>query len=402
MPRRNGVSVGSIASTIVRRIAYPARSSPCKDRPMRWIRSSAADLALAALLAVSAAAGSAVADELGRPSVPLHLPGYVLVVIAALSLSGRRSRPLVTLMTAAVCTGGYLALGYAYGPIILVLMIAVYSAARHAPLRAAAWCAAATLMMLLAHLLTSDRALGWLGLVPAAAWVAVPGVLGYGLHLRHQAGQQARAEAIRQRLDDERLRVAQEVHDVVGHGLAAIKMQADIALHVMPRQPDQAKVALEAISKTSQQALDELRTTLAAVRHVDGDDRAPTASLSRLDDLRRRMADAGVTVRVHTTGERTGALPPAVDLAGYRIVQESLTNVLRHGRCEQADVTVQYAADNVTITVANPVDGTPTNGDGTGISGMRARVEALGGDFVAGPVAQRFEVRARLPSGGGT
>ena len=369
---------------------------------MRWIRSSAADLALAALLAVSAAAGSAVADELGRPSVPLHLPGYVLVVIAALSLSARRSRPLVTLMTAAVCTGGYLALGYAYGPIILVLMIAVYSAARHAPLRAAAWCAAATLMLLLAHLLTSDRALGWLGLVPAAAWVVVPGALGYGLHLRHQAGQQARAEAIRQRLDDERLRVAQEVHDVVGHGLAAIKMQADIALHVMPRQPDQAKVALEAISKTSQQALDELRTTLAAVRHVDGDDRAPTASLSRLDDLRRRMADAGVTVRVHTTGERTGALPPAVDLAGYRIVQESLTNVLRHGRCEQADVTVQYAADNVAITVANPVDGTPTNGDGTGISGMRARVEALGGDFVAGPVAQRFEVRARLPSGGGT
>ncbi|MEU7615332.1 histidine kinase [Micromonospora rifamycinica] len=373
---------------------------------MRWIRSSAADLALAALLAVSAAGGSAVANQLGRPSVPLRTPGYVLVVIAALSLSARRSRPLVTLMTAAVCTGGYLALGYAYGPIILVLMIAVYSAARHAPPRAAAWCAAATLMMLLAHLLTSDRALGWLGVVPAAAWVVVPGALGYGLRLRHQAGQQARAEAIRQRLDDERLRVAQEVHDVVGHGLAAIKMQADIALHVMPRQPDQARVALEAISRTSQQALDELRTTLAAVRHVDGDDRAPTAGLGRLNDLRRRMADAGVTVRVHTTGGRAGALPPAVDLAGYRVVQESLTNVLRHGRCEQADVTVQYATDSVTITVANPITGTPTpgtgTGTGTGIIGMRARVEALGGDFVAGPVARRFEVHARLPTGGGT
>ncbi|GAA3346712.1 sensor histidine kinase [Amorphoplanes nipponensis] len=368
---------------------------------MRWIRSSAADLALAALLAASAAAGSAVADGLGRPSVPLGTPGYVLVVVAALGLSARRSRPLVALTTAAVCAGGYLALGYAYGPVILVLMIAVYSAARHAPPPAAAWCAAATLMLLLVHLLTSDRALGWLGVVPVAAWVVVPGALGYGLRLRQQAGQQARAEAIRQRLDEERLRVAQEVHDVVGHGLAAIKMQADIALHVMPRQPDQARVALAAISRTSRQALDELRTTLAAVRHVDGDDRAPAAGLGRLNDLRRRMADAGVTVRVRTTGERPGALPPAVDLAGYRIVQESLTNVLRHGRCERADVTVRYTTDDVTITIANPINGTPANGDGTGIRGMRARVEALGGDFVAGPVAQRFEVRARLPAGGG-
>jgi signal transduction histidine kinase len=369
---------------------------------MRWIRSSAADLTLAALLAVSAAAGSAVADQLGRPSVPLRTPGYVLVVIAALSLSARRSRPLVTLLTAAVCTAAYLALGYAYGPVILVLMVAVYSAARHAPPGAAAGCAAATLVLLLVHLVTSDRALGWLGMVPAAAWVVVPGTLGYGLRLRHQTGQRARAEAIRQRLDDERLRVAQEVHDVVGHGLAAIKMQADIALHVMPRRPDQARVALAAISQTSQQALDELRTTLAAVRQVDGHDRAPAAGLGRLDDLRRRMADAGVTVRVHTAGERTGALPAAIDLAGYRVVQESLTNVLRHGRCEQADVTVRYAADSVTITVTNPISDTPALGGGTGISGMRARVEALGGDFVAGPVDRRFEVHARIPTGGGT
>jgi signal transduction histidine kinase len=370
---------------------------------MRWTRSSAADLTLAALLAVVAAAGSAVADVAGRPAVPIGAPGYVLVVIAAVSLAARRSRPLVTLLTAAGCAGGYLALGHAYGPIVIVLMLAVYSAARHAPPRAAAWCAAAALVLLLVHLLTSDRALGWLGVVPAAGWVVVPGALGYGLRLRHQAGLQARAEAIRQRVADERLRVAQEVHDVVGHGLAAIKMQADIALHVMSRRPGQAQVALETISRTSRQALDELRTTLAAVRHADGDDRSPTAGLGRLDDLRRRMAEAGVTVRLHTTGERAGALPAAVDLAGYRVVQESLTNVLRHGRCERADVTVRYTADSVTVTIANPITGTPAPGadTGTGISGMRARVEALGGDFVAGPVARRFEVQARLPTGGG-
>ncbi|GAA3033201.1 sensor histidine kinase [Streptosporangium longisporum] len=369
---------------------------------MGWIRSSAADLGTAALLAVAAVAGSAVADEVGRPSVPMGTWGHVLVVIAALGLAARRRRPLVTLTTAAVCTGVYLALGYAYGPVILVLMIAVYSAARHAPPRAFAWCAAATSALLLVHLLTSDRALGWLGVVPTAAWVAVPGALGHSLRLRHQADRRARAEAIRQGLSDERLRVAQEVHDVVGHGLAAIKMQADVALHVMSRRPEQARVALEAISRSSGQALGELRTTLAVVRHADGDDHAPAAGLGRLDDLRGRMADAGVTVRVDTTGTRSGAVPPQVDLAGYRIVQESLTNVLRHGRCERADVTVRYTADSVTITVVNPITGMPAPGTGTGISGMRARVEALGGDFAAGPVARRFEVRARLPTGGGT
>jgi signal transduction histidine kinase len=111
------------------------------------------------------------------------------------------------------------------------------------------------------------------------------------------------------------------------------------------------------------------------------------------------MADAGVRVSLRTFGERGAGIPAAVDLAGYRIVQESMTNVLRHSRDGQADVTVRYEAGSVAITVTNPVTDAPSLGAGSGIAGMRARVEALGGEFTAGPVARRFEVHARLPTG---
>ncbi|MER7006230.1 histidine kinase [Dactylosporangium sp. NPDC000555] len=277
-------------------------------------------------------------------------------------------------------------------------MLAVYSATRHGPLRPALWCSAAALGLMLVHLFSSGRPLGWLGVVPVAAWTVVPATVGYGLRLRHAAAQRSRAEAVRQRVAEERLRVAQEVHDIVGHGLVAIKMQADVALHVMARQPSHAQVALTAISRTSQQALDELRATLAVVRRTD-DERTPSHGLASLEQLSRRMADAGIDVRLNISGAADHPLTGAVDLAAYRIVQESLTNVLRHGGCDRAEVTVRYQPGSVTITVANPRTGATISGAGSGIAGMRARVEALGGEFTAGPVAERFEVHARLPIG---
>ncbi|GGN74767.1 two-component sensor histidine kinase [Actinoplanes lobatus] len=353
-----------------------------------------ADLVLAVLLAVTAVVGSRGAAEVSHPAAPLDPAGYALVVVAALALAVRRRKPLVALVVAALCTAGYLAMGYPYGPILALMMFAVYSAARHAPLRAALWCAVAALPLLVIHLFTSEGRLGWLGVVPVIAWVVVPATVGYGLRLRSAAARQARAETIRRSVDDERLRISQEVHDIVGHGLAAIKMQADVALHVMARNPGHARPALEAISRSSQQALDELRSTLATTR-----DGTPAAGLGGLDQLLRRMVDAGVDVHLHTDGERDRVLPPAVDLAAYRVVQESLTNVLRHGDGGPADLTIRYRPDSVTISVVNPLTGTPRPGTGSGITGMRARVEALGGQVTAGPVERRFEVSARLPLG---
>ncbi|GLW33690.1 sensor histidine kinase [Actinoplanes regularis] len=365
----------------------------------RFGRPARADLALATLLAVAAAVGSGVAARLGHAAVPLDRTGYALVIGAALALAVSRRWPLVTLAVTGLCAAGYLAVGYAYGPILLLVMFAVYSAVRHAPTRAALWCAGAVLSLLLIHLFTSDGRPGWPGVVPVVAWVVVPASVGYGLRLRQAAAQQARAEAIRQRVDDERLRIAQEVHDIVGHGLAAIKMQADIALHVLDRNPGHARPALEAISRSSRQALDELRSTLAATRRVDGDEHNPPTGLGGLDQLLRRMADAGVRVDLRTHGEPGTLLPAAVDLAAYRVAQESLTNVLRHGGGGQADLTIRYEPDGIAITVSNPLTGTPAAGTGSGIAGMRARVEALGGQVTAGPRDERFEVHVRLPLG---
>ena len=356
-------------------------------------RPPVADLALAGGLVVAGVAATAATSHW---SAPVGAPGYPLVALAAAALAVRRGRPLGTLTVVALCASVHLLLGYAYGPVLLVLMIAVYSAFRHAATDRAVRFAAVALGLLLVHLAVTDRRLGRLGVLPVTAWVVVPAAVGYGLRTRAEAAARARAETVRQRVDDERLRVAQEVHDIVGHGLAAIKMQADIALHVLARQPGQAEQALTAISRTSGQALDELRATLAAVRRAD--DRAPAVGLDGLEELRRRMADAGVRVCLDTVGERAARLPAAVDLAGYRVVQESLTNVLRHGAVAEAAVTVRYEPDGVAITVANPIDEPPRPRAGSGIAGMRARVEALGGRFTAGPVGTRFEVHCRLPT----
>src|SRR5690606_24310836 len=161
-------------------------------------------------------------------------------------------------------------------------------------------------------------------------------------------------------------------------------MQADVALHLLPTKPEQAEVALTTISRTSGEALDELRATLAVVRREEGDaTRAPTPSLARLEDLRQRMGDAGVAVDITVTGTPR-PLPDALDLAGYRIVQEALTNVLRHSGAREASVTVAYDPDAVRLAVSNRIDGPPNPGGGLGIPGMRQRVTALGGELWTG------------------
>jgi signal transduction histidine kinase len=177
-------------------------------------------------------------------------------------------------------------------------------------------------------------------------------------------------------------------------------MQADVALHVLPKKPEQAEAALNAISRTSTDALDELRATLAVVQPGDSaPSRSPMPGLDRLDDLSRRMSAAGVQVRRETTGTPR-ELPLAVDLAAYRVVQESLTNVLRHSEAKVAAVRVRYETGAVVISVSNSGSVVTTPSDGIGIPGMRKRVVALGGDFAAGPMPDgQFEVRASFPTG---
>ncbi|MQA87653.1 MAG: sensor histidine kinase [Streptosporangiales bacterium] len=383
---------------------------------MRITRSLVGDTFLAVALAVVGVGITSTSDlwEMA-PDRPTDAAGLALVGATALVLAVRRRWPLATLAVAATLTSAYLVVGYVYGPIMVSFLVAAYSAARHRPLASAVPVSLAALALLLTHLFTNSAALpGFFGVIPASAWVVVPFAIGVTVRLSRESAARAREEAMRQRADDERLRVAQEVHDIVGHGLAAIKMQADVALHVLPKKPEQAEVALDTISRTSSQALGELRATLAVVRRTGTEATQSTApSLERLEELRQRMGEAGLQVNLEAAGDpRT--LPAVVDLTGYRIVQESLTNVLRHSGADRATVSVRYEPDAVVIAVANPVEraervpgrGGGPGGEldgGLGIPGMRRRVLALGGEFSAGPTADgRFEVHARLPTGGHT
>ncbi|WP_448620278.1 sensor histidine kinase [Geodermatophilus sp. URMC 65] len=329
----------------------------------------------------------------------LDAGGYLLVATCAGALGWRRHRPLPVLAATTVGTTAYLAIGYPYGPVLVPMAIAVHTVARHVPWRAAVPAALLALGVLLLHVFVNSAALpGALALIPASAWVAVPFAVG-STAASIDAGRRA---AVERGIADERLRVAQEVHDVVGHGLAAIKMQADVALHVLTKRPEQARLALEAVSRTSAQALDELRSTLGMVRGAPVRSAGP--GIGDLEALYQRMREAGLRVRVHVRGTPS-PLPPAVDLAAYRVVQEAMTNVLKHADRKEATVVVDHRADGTHLEISSPhTDRVPTppvpDAAGLGLTGMRERVLAQRGRFSAGPEPDgRFVVRAWLPRG---
>jgi signal transduction histidine kinase len=205
-------------------------------------------------------------------------------------------------------------------------------------------------------------------------------------------------------VSEERLRIARELHDVVASSFATISVQAGVAVHVLEEQPAQAAEALKAIKSASKEALGELRTILGMLRAVDDDDARPsTPGLGRLDALAANTTAAGVPTQVRLEG-RPRSLPAVVDLTAFRIVQESLANVLRHAGQASAVVTVTYERDRLTIEVADDglgaarSDREPSEGSGNGIAGMGERALALGGEFEANARPEGgFRVRASLP-----
>ena len=189
--------------------------------------------------------------------------------------------------------------------------------------------------------------------------------------------------------------MAQDLHDGVGHGLAVIAMQAGVALHVLDKEPAKARQSLEAIRDQSREALDELRAELARMAGQPAP-RRPAAGVDGITALVERVRAAGLRVDLNAV---TGELPEPVDHAAYVVVQESLTNVLRHAQATLATVSLERLDDRLVITVADDGhDGGVAGQDGgMGISGMRSRVEALGGMLEAGRTTEGFRVRAVLP-----
>lgn len=209
------------------------------------------------------------------------------------------------------------------------------------------------------------------------------------------------AEATRRAVGEEQARIARELHDVIAHSVSVIVVQAAAAGDVFDRRPDQARAALGAIERSGRDALAELRRLLGAVRPAAGDtDGAPAPGLARLDDLAEPLRTGGLVVAVHREGTET-PLPAGVDLTAYRIVQEALTNTLRHADATRADVTVTYRPGAVEVDVRDDGRATPADtGRGHGLVGMRERAALLHGSIEAGPEAGGgYRVHARLPLG---
>jgi signal transduction histidine kinase len=229
------------------------------------------------------------------------------------------------------------------------------------------------------------------------AIAVVPWALGEAARNRRAAIEQEARRAV----TEEQARIARELHDVIAHSVSVIVVQAGAADDVFERRPDQARAALRSIESTGREAMRELRLLLGAVRPGEGEERSdPKPGLDRLDELAGPLRSAGLAVSVQREG-RVRELSSGVDLSAYRIVQEALTNTLRHARATRADVTVRYLSDMLELDVLDDGrGGAPATQDGGrhGIVGMRERAAMLGGTLDAGSIPSGgYRVHARLP-----
>ena len=217
---------------------------------------------------------------------------------------------------------------------------------------------------------------------------------------RAVALERAREGEAQAAVQEERARIARELHDVVAHDVSVMVVQAAAAKRIVEREPDRAEEAIVSIEGTGREALAEMRRLLGVLRRGDEDlALAPQPSLSRVDALLARTRAAGLDVALERSGD-DAPLPAGVDLAAYRVVQEALANVVRHARAEHATVRLTYDPRAVVVEVVDDGRGAADGGGkaGHGLIGLRERVDLYGGDFEAGPRAEGgFGVRARLP-----
>ncbi|MEV4641382.1 histidine kinase [Actinoplanes sp. NPDC049548] len=380
------------------------------------LRAPAQDLIIALFVIVMQVQGSvrrtaAEPETVVRPLGDLGNLGYALLILTGAALVVRRRRPVAVFVTTALASLVYYGLDFPDGPGWLGLFVATYTLTAHGDGRRSLVVAAGGIGVL---------AVGWLtaasGVEPRAAigWVffrigasIMSAALGESVRSRRviaaeavgraEAAERTREEEARARVDAERLRIAREVHDTVAHAIAVINVQAGVTAHVLDKRPERARDALRAIEETSSRALHEMRTILGVLR--DDTERPP----EDIDELTRRAREAGLDISLRMTPPPS---PPSsvVSGAAYRILQESITNVIRHAGPTRVDVVLAYGTDDVEVRVTNAAGrrgedgrGAPA-GPGRGILGMRERCLLLGGDLAAATLPDGgFEIRARLP-----
>ncbi|MFF9342745.1 sensor histidine kinase [Streptomyces sp. NPDC014773] len=362
----------------------------------RWYGDAAIAFGVTAALLVTAVSGP-------TPGMARAALGYGLLAAGGLALAVRRRVPRAVLAVTGACAIGYQTAGFDV-PVVAYLF-AVYAAVRagHRGVTAVAsvlMLAALPVAALLSGPYDTGEALARARGALEIAWLVAAGAAGEALRQAERRADEAertREEVARRRADEERLRIARELHDSLTHQISVIKVQAEVAVHVARRRGEDVPAALLAIRTAGREAGRELRATLEALRD---DGTAPPRGIDDVAELVERARSLGLDARLCVEGPRVD-VPAAVDRTVYRIVQESLTNAARHAGAGTATVRIDCRPEALAVSVeddgpAAPAAGAPV--PGLGLLGMRERVTALGGRLTAGPRdGGGFSVRAELP-----
>jgi signal transduction histidine kinase len=327
---------------------------------------------------------------------------WVLLVAGPVALVARRSHPVLVLWVTLATTFAPSGTGLTHVSFIVAFFVAATAGKRYP-----AWLALALSFVWTIWLapLIYRYAVPANDALALAGWLLAVAIAAEATRIRAErvvASRASRQIDQRRQRSEERLRIARDLHDVIGHNISLINVQASMGLDLMDSQPEQARAALTAIKSASKEALEELRTMLTPLR---GDDdvapRSPAPGVDRLPELIELTRAAGLDVKVEIAGAAR-PLPAAVQLAVYRIVQESLTNVARHAGRVRVTVRVTYDDEYMYVEIDDdgpaPSGGAAAIGAGSGITGMRERATALGGQLFAGfRPGGGFRVSARLP-----
>jgi signal transduction histidine kinase len=388
---------------------YVANMDRVRDelrRPAVWL--------IPLVVAAIQLAGSSRPRHRGGPDlhwVPLNWFGYLLLIAGPVALLLRTVYPYTVLLTVIAITGAYLVAGFRVGPVFASLIVAFLTAAtvgprwRSYPLPLLGWAGVVWLI----PLLRGEDPPPTVAIGAIAAWLLVLVAGAEGIRQRRavlDARRQRRAAMAREAQAEQerqasqaRLSIARELHDVLAHSLSMINVQSSVALELLDEHPERAGPALAAIKDASKQAISDVHSLVTALRTEAGQPTTPTQGIADLDSLVGTARATGLTVTTSVNGEPR-VLPAVIDVAAARIVQESLTNVVRHSTAQNATVTVDYGPDELAVAVDNdghPLNASPSSG-GSGITGMRERARALGGDLsVRRHPGGGFTVRATFP-----
>lgn len=371
---------------------YAAAVPPAMPRPLLT------DVTLAVALT-----GLSLAVLVVHATGPLPGSTYVLAVLSAAPVALRQVAPMTTMGVVLVASCGYTFVS-PHGSLPtngFGILLGMFTVATLRSWRAAATMFAATTLLLVTLFVKSAEAM-WpeyliAGLIVLSVWALGESTRRWSRRAQDLAAQSAAAVAA------ERVRIARELHDVVAHHVAVISLQAGVAEYVLDSDPDTARRAITTVGVSSRDALAEMRRMLFVLRAPDPgdpDDAYGQPGLASLEQLADRLRAAGLPIAVHARGD-VRDLPAGSDLTAYRVVQESLTNVVKHAGPASARVELDFGPSTLTISVTDDGAGVPVGGPGPdthGIRGMRERVELFGGTLVAEPSTHGgFTVLARMP-----